>query len=285
MVSVRWGPWLVTADSVQDDSALHLWLEVDGRRYQDSSTAQMVFKPAFLVSYLSRFMSLQPGDVISTGTPPGVGMGMKPPVYLGAGQVVRLGSMASELKLSAWWRTAEDVVAKTHVRPRAGRHAIGQCGNPVDENIVYSGGRRRRLFERRRVANRDGVKHANVCVHSDGQPPAVMQAKVMGPTGRSCDERHFPATALPVHERTARARVETFPTGGDADVASSGSPSEPTMALGRGEDPRDIGLVHQEVDGTGGLQLRYGLELAYTRGLPAMSSRYCAQNSGCGSHQ
>ncbi len=85
------GPWLVTADSVMDDSALRLWLEVDGHRYQDSSTAQMVFKPAFLVSYLSQFMSLQPGDVISTGTPPGVGLGLKPPVYLRAGQVVRLG--------------------------------------------------------------------------------------------------------------------------------------------------------------------------------------------------
>ena len=85
------GPWLVTADSVADDSALGLWLEVDGHRYQNSSTAQMVYKPAYLVSYLSQFMSLQPGDVISTGTPPGVGMGLKPPVYLSAGQVVRLG--------------------------------------------------------------------------------------------------------------------------------------------------------------------------------------------------
>ncbi len=85
------GPWLVTADSIQNDSTLRLWLEVDGRRYQDSSTAQMIFKPAFLASYLSQFMSLQPGDVISTGTPPGVGLGLKPPVYLRAGQVVRLG--------------------------------------------------------------------------------------------------------------------------------------------------------------------------------------------------
>lgn len=85
------GPWLVTADSVKDVCALRLWLEVDGHRYQDSSTAQMVFKPAFLVSYLSKFMSLQPGDIISTGTPPGVGLGLKPPVYLRAGQVVRLG--------------------------------------------------------------------------------------------------------------------------------------------------------------------------------------------------
>lgn len=85
------GPWLVTADSVKDDSALPLWLEVDGHRYQSSTTAQMIFKPAFLVSYLSQFMSLQPGDVIATGTPPGVGLGLKPPVYLQAGQTVRLG--------------------------------------------------------------------------------------------------------------------------------------------------------------------------------------------------
>jgi 2,4-diketo-3-deoxy-L-fuconate hydrolase len=85
------GPWLVTADSVRDDSSLHLWLDVDGRRYQDGSTSQMIFKPAFIVSYLSQFMSLQPGDVICTGTPPGVGLGQKPPVYLRAGQVVRLG--------------------------------------------------------------------------------------------------------------------------------------------------------------------------------------------------
>jgi 2-keto-4-pentenoate hydratase/2-oxohepta-3-ene-1,7-dioic acid hydratase in catechol pathway len=81
----------VTADEVRDDSSLHLWLEVDGHRYQDSTTAQMIFKPAFLVSYLSQFMSLQPGDIISTGTPPGVGLGQKPPVYLRPGQRVRLG--------------------------------------------------------------------------------------------------------------------------------------------------------------------------------------------------
>lgn len=85
------GPWLVTADSVADDSALHLWLEVDGRRYQDGSTSTMIFKPAFLVSYLSRFMSLQAGDIISTGTPPGVGLGQKPPIYLRSGQTIRLG--------------------------------------------------------------------------------------------------------------------------------------------------------------------------------------------------
>jgi 2-keto-4-pentenoate hydratase/2-oxohepta-3-ene-1,7-dioic acid hydratase in catechol pathway len=85
------GPWLVTAEEVPDPQALSLWLEVDGHRYQNGSTARMVFGVAYLVSYLSRFMSLQPGDIISTGTPPGVGLGQKPPVYLRAGNVIRLG--------------------------------------------------------------------------------------------------------------------------------------------------------------------------------------------------
>ena len=85
------GPWLVTADEIDDPQDLDLWLEVDGRRYQDGSTKTMVFGVAHLVSYISRFMSLQPGDIISTGTPPGVGLGLKPPVFLRAGQQVRLG--------------------------------------------------------------------------------------------------------------------------------------------------------------------------------------------------
>jgi len=85
------GPWLVTADEVPDPQALALWLEVDGHRYQNGSTATMVYPVQFLISYLSQFMSLQPGDVISTGTPPGVGMGQKPPVFLRAGQTMRLG--------------------------------------------------------------------------------------------------------------------------------------------------------------------------------------------------
>lgn len=85
------GPWLVTADEIPDPQNLHLWLEVDGHRYQNGSTATMVFGVAHLVSYLSRYMSLQPGDIISTGTPPGVGLGQKPPVYLRAGNVITLG--------------------------------------------------------------------------------------------------------------------------------------------------------------------------------------------------
>ena len=85
------GPWLVTPDEVGDAGALHMWLEVNGHRYQDGTTATMVYKPAFLVSYLSQFMTLQPGDVITTGTPPGVGMGQKPQVFLKAGDVMTLG--------------------------------------------------------------------------------------------------------------------------------------------------------------------------------------------------
>jgi 2,4-diketo-3-deoxy-L-fuconate hydrolase len=76
---------------VSDCGDLKLWLEVDGQRYQDGSTKTLIFDVPFLVSYLSSFMSLQPGDIISTGTPPGVGHGKKPPVYLRAGNVVRLG--------------------------------------------------------------------------------------------------------------------------------------------------------------------------------------------------
>ena len=86
------GPWLVTKDEVPDPQNLAMWLEVDGKRYQNGSTKTMIFNVPKLVSYLSHFMSLQPGDVISTGTPPGVGMGQKPePIYLKAGQTMRLG--------------------------------------------------------------------------------------------------------------------------------------------------------------------------------------------------
>jgi 2-keto-4-pentenoate hydratase/2-oxohepta-3-ene-1,7-dioic acid hydratase in catechol pathway len=85
------GPWLVTADEIPDPQNLDLWLEVDGHRYQNGTTKTMVFGVPVLVSFISRFMSLQPGDVIATGTPPGVGMGQKPPVFLREGNVVRLG--------------------------------------------------------------------------------------------------------------------------------------------------------------------------------------------------
>jgi 2-keto-4-pentenoate hydratase/2-oxohepta-3-ene-1,7-dioic acid hydratase in catechol pathway len=86
------GPWLVTRDEIADPHQLNLWLEVDGKRYQNGNTRTMIFQIPKLVSYLSQFMSLQPGDVISTGTPPGVGLGIKPePVFLRAGQRMRLG--------------------------------------------------------------------------------------------------------------------------------------------------------------------------------------------------
>lgn len=85
------GPWLVTRDEIADHDNLRLWLEVDGHRYQDGSTATMVFKVPHLVAYCPQFMSLQPGDIISTGTPPGVGMGQKPQHYLAGGETMRLG--------------------------------------------------------------------------------------------------------------------------------------------------------------------------------------------------
>ncbi len=85
------GPWLVTRDEIPDPQNLNLWLEVNGHRYQQGTTATMIFPVAFIVSYLSHYMSLYPGDIISTGTPPGVGMGQKPPIYLQEKDSVKLG--------------------------------------------------------------------------------------------------------------------------------------------------------------------------------------------------
>lgn len=85
------GPWLVTADEVTDPQNLGMWLDVDGKRYQNGSTRTMIFGVRTVVSYISQFMTLQPGDLIFTGTPPGVGFGQKPQVYLKPGQVMRLG--------------------------------------------------------------------------------------------------------------------------------------------------------------------------------------------------
>lgn len=85
------GPWLVTTEELGDPGALDIWLEVNGHRYQDSNTRHLIFSIPFLIAYISRFMTLAPGDVISTGTPPGVGLGLKPPLYLSAGDTMRLG--------------------------------------------------------------------------------------------------------------------------------------------------------------------------------------------------
>jgi 2,4-diketo-3-deoxy-L-fuconate hydrolase len=85
------GPWLVTPDEIDDPQRLGLWLEVNGHRYQNGSTATMIFSVTYLIHYISQFMPLEAGDVISTGTPPGVGLGQKPPVYLKAGDVIRVG--------------------------------------------------------------------------------------------------------------------------------------------------------------------------------------------------
>ncbi len=85
------GPWLVTRDEAQDMTNRAMWLEVNGHRYQNGSTARMIFRPHFLLHYLSQFMTLMPGDIVSTGTPPGVGFGLKPPVFLAPGDVMTLG--------------------------------------------------------------------------------------------------------------------------------------------------------------------------------------------------
>lgn len=98
------GPWLVTRDEVPDPQNLPMWLTVNGVTRQNGSTRTMVYGVAFLVSYLSQFMSLHPGDVISTGTPPGVGLGMKPPQFLKAGDVVELG-------IEGLGRQRQDVIA------------------------------------------------------------------------------------------------------------------------------------------------------------------------------
>ena len=85
------GPWLVTLDEITDPQNLNIWLEVNGTRYQDGNTRTMAFGVGHLVSYVSRFMTLLPGDVIATGTPPGVGLGHNPPVFLKPGDIMRLG--------------------------------------------------------------------------------------------------------------------------------------------------------------------------------------------------
>ena len=99
------GPWLVTRDEVADPQALDLWLDVNGRRMQNGNTRTMVFGVARLVSYISRFMTLYPGDLISTGTPPGVGLGRKPPLFLAAGDTLRLGVAGlgeQDTRVAAW---------------------------------------------------------------------------------------------------------------------------------------------------------------------------------------
>ncbi|QNK01245.1 fumarylacetoacetate hydrolase family protein [Dyella telluris] len=98
------GPWLVTKDEVPDPQNLSLWLEVNGHRYQNGNTRTMVFGVAALVSYISRYMTLMPGDVISTGTPAGVGLGLRPPTYLKPGDVIELG-------IEGLGRQRQDVVA------------------------------------------------------------------------------------------------------------------------------------------------------------------------------
>lgn len=99
------GPWMATKDEIEDPHALRLWLELNGKRMQDSNTSDFVFNIPFILSYLSQFMTLLPGDVISTGTPPGVGLGQKPPVYIKPGDVIELGidGLGTQKQIAKAW--------------------------------------------------------------------------------------------------------------------------------------------------------------------------------------
>ena len=111
------GPYLVTPDEVPDPGGLNIWLEIDGKRVQNGNTRTMIFKVPFLISYISQFMSLQPGDVISTGTPPGVGLGMNPPTYLVAGQKMRVGidGLGEQNQVTVPWQETQTTTRLTEV--------------------------------------------------------------------------------------------------------------------------------------------------------------------------
>ena len=102
------GPWLVTSDEVADPQKLGMWLDVNGKRFQNGNTQTMIFTVAYLIHYISQFTTLYPGDLISTGTPPGVGLGQKPPVYLKDGDVVRLGieGLGEQMQQARAWDAA-----------------------------------------------------------------------------------------------------------------------------------------------------------------------------------
>ena len=118
------GPWLVTRDEVPDPQNLNLWLEVNGHRRQNGNTSTMVFGVAHLISYLSRYMTLMPGDVITTGTPPGVGLGFKPPVFLRPGDVMRLGveGLGEQRQEVQAWSSEEQALTPGSTSDRSARH-------------------------------------------------------------------------------------------------------------------------------------------------------------------
>ena len=152
------GPWLVTRDEIADPQNLGMWLEVNGKRFQDGSTRTMVFGVKQLVSYISQFMSLLPGDVISTGTPPGVGLGQKPPLYLKAGDVMRLGieGLGVQSRKPAPGRAERpdrrETIAYTRLAPRTpARHARQETDRARPARFLV---RRRARRGRRRTATR-----------------------------------------------------------------------------------------------------------------------------------
>ncbi len=131
------GPWLVTPDEILDPQNMGLWLEVDGNRYQNGSTSSMIFGVTYLVSYVSRFMSLHSGDIISTGTPPGVGMGQKPPVYLRAGNHIRLGidGLGEQQQRVVAFSTQGCFASMTAVFRRNDSSIFGGAGHTVEHAV------------------------------------------------------------------------------------------------------------------------------------------------------
>ena len=127
------GPWLVTPDEIADLDNLDMWLDVDGTRMQTGNTATLIFNVPYLIAYCSRFMSLQPGDVISTGTPPGVGMGQTPPQYLKGGEVVRLGIAGLGSQGIACHRRIRSLIRKAEGSARA--VATSRVGGSVRASV------------------------------------------------------------------------------------------------------------------------------------------------------
>ena len=142
------GPWLVTKDEIPDPHALAMWLEVDGKRYQNGNSANMIFRIPKLISYLSGMMSLHPGDVISTGTPAGVGLGQRPPVFLRAGQFGAAGHRRVGRAATTRSRVFRVMRIDTHVhswRYEPSRLSMDERGDGCDQAGSHAGGRARAL--------------------------------------------------------------------------------------------------------------------------------------------
>ena len=212
------GPWLVTPDEVGDVQNLAMWLDVNGKRMQTGSTKTMIFDCAQIVSYISHFMMLEPGDVITTGTPPGVGLGMKPPQFLKAGDVVtlgieKLGEQRQRIVAYADQRRmridTSGVAAGSVTGPSPWRFARG--GQPAQHQLdVLHGGARRALAEiveprhQHRVRGRSCARNTrnssrSVPLSASGSMRSIRWPSTVGRT------RTWPAVAVAVDSAASRS--------------------------------------------------------------------------------